>query len=82
VLAILWEGFIGIKTPTLFALGFIFLFTVGGVTGVELATAISIFEFVNPVPLNYAEWSSLPSTNFDFVTRNPESLTSVTVHRI
>ncbi len=38
-LATLWGSSIEIKTPILFTLGFIFLFTVGGVTGVVLANA-------------------------------------------
>ena len=38
-IATMWEGSIEFKTPMLWAVGFIFLFTVGGVTGVVLANA-------------------------------------------
>jgi cytochrome c oxidase subunit 1 len=36
-IATMWGGSITFETPMLFAIGFIFLFTVGGVTGVVLA---------------------------------------------
>ena len=38
-IATMWGGSIRFTTPMLFAIGFIFLFTVGGVTGVVLANA-------------------------------------------
>ncbi len=37
-LATIWGGSLDLKTPMLWALGFVFVFTVGGVTGVNLAT--------------------------------------------
>ena len=36
-IATMWEGSLSFKTPMLWAIGFIFMFTVGGVTGVLLA---------------------------------------------
>ncbi len=38
-IATMWGGSIEFKTPMVFAIGFIFLFTVGGVTGVQLSNA-------------------------------------------
>jgi len=38
-IATMWGGSVEFKTPMLFAFGFIFLFTVGGVTGVVLSQA-------------------------------------------
>ena len=38
-IATMWGGSLSFKTPMLWALGFIFLFTIGGVTGVVLSNA-------------------------------------------
>ena len=38
-IATMWGGSIEMNTPMIWAIGFIFLFTVGGVTGVQLANA-------------------------------------------
>lgn len=38
-IATMWEGSIEFETPMLFAVGFIFLFTIGGLTGVALSNA-------------------------------------------
>ena len=39
-LATMWGGSIELKTPMLFAVGFLFLFTIGGVTGVVLSNGV------------------------------------------
>lgn len=38
-IATLWHGSISFRTPLLFALGFLFLFTIGGLTGIVLSNA-------------------------------------------
>ncbi len=38
-IATMWGGSMTVRTPMLWAIGFIFLFTIGGVTGVQLANA-------------------------------------------
>ena len=44
-LATMWGGSLEFKTPMLWAIGFIFVFTVGGVTGVALASAALDLSF-------------------------------------
>jgi len=44
-IATMWGGSIDFKAPMLWAIGFIFLFTVGGVTGVVLANAGIDYQF-------------------------------------
>ena len=46
-IATMWGGSIEFKTPMLWAMGFIFLFTVGGVTGVVLSNAGVDFSLHN-----------------------------------
>ncbi len=44
-IATMWGGSVDFKTPMLWAMGFIFLFTLGGVTGVVLANAGVDYSF-------------------------------------
>jgi len=44
-IATMWGGSISFKTPMLWAIGFIFVFTIGGVTGVVLANAGVDYSF-------------------------------------
>ena len=48
-IATMWGGSITYKTSMLWATGFVFLFTVGGVTGVVLANPVSTVCFTTPI---------------------------------
>jgi len=48
-IATMWGGSISLRTPMIWAIGFIFLFTVGGVTGVVLANAGRLLRFDDPL---------------------------------
>ena len=56
-IATMWGGSIRFHTPMLFSLGFIFLFTVGGVTGVMLSNPASIACCTTPTT-----WSRISTT--------------------
>src|SRR5918992_5794325 len=43
-IATMWRGKISLKTPMLFCIGFLFMFLIGGVTGIFLASAPSISQ--------------------------------------
>ncbi len=43
--ATMWKGSLSFETPMLFALGFIFLFTIGGFSGLMLAIAPADFQY-------------------------------------
>jgi cytochrome c oxidase subunit I len=44
-LATMWRGHLRLETPMLFAIGFLYLFVVGGITGVMLASPALDFQF-------------------------------------
>jgi cytochrome c oxidase subunit 1 len=44
-IATMWQGSITLETPMLFSIGFIFLFTLGGFTGLMLAMAPADFQY-------------------------------------
>ena len=47
-LATMYKGSIRLDTPMLYAMSFIFLFTVGGLTGLFLEVSQSTFTFTTP----------------------------------
>ena len=56
-IATMWGGSIGFETPMLFAIGFIFLFTIGGVTGVVLANG-GVDTLHAPIPITSSRIST------------------------
>nr|YP_009504745.1 cytochrome c oxidase subunit I [Caulerpa lentillifera]AST24220.1 cytochrome c oxidase subunit I [Caulerpa lentillifera]QKS32211.1 cytochrome c oxidase subunit I [Caulerpa lentillifera] len=59
-IATMWAGRIVLATPMLFAVGFIFLFTIGGVTGVVLANSgldVALHDSFNKASESYATLS-------------------------
>lgn len=65
-LATLWGSSVELKAPILFVLGFIFLFCIGGVTGVVLANSgidISLHEGEEKVRQRSFNWCQKISTS-------------------
>lgn len=75
----MWAGRIVLATPMLFAIGFIFLFTVGGVTGVVLANSgidVSLHDRVHThLYINFTQtttiFASCPSARGLVVAKHP-----------
>jgi cytochrome c oxidase subunit I len=76
-IATMWGGSISFKTPMLWAIGFIFLFTVGGVTGVVLSpTPASITACTTPIT-----WWPTSTTCCRWAPCSPSSPASTTGSR-
>ena len=83
--ATMWRGSMTFETPMLFAIGFIVLFTIGGLTGLVLALAQSTFNFTTPtmswltsttlwsparcLPCSPEPTSGCPNTSAGYITR-------------
>ena len=70
-LATMWGGSIEFKTPMLYAFGFIFLFVVGGVTGVTLSNA--------PVDMAFHD-TYFVSAHFHYGLRSEEHTSELQSH--